>query len=120
MLLAGREIGGTIGVVQGTSQPEHVAMDESLGRLLPSGSVYAFLAEHRGRLFPDALFADLFPSALGRPSVPDAVVSTVLVLKALESHSDQEATEALTLALRWMAAWGWPVAWILFPPTVLS
>src|SRR4051812_50215462 len=65
-----REIGGTIGGVQGTSQPEHVAMDESLGRLLPSGSVYAFFAEHRGRVFPDGLFADLFPPALGPPRGP--------------------------------------------------
>src|SRR3954453_23282271 len=115
-----REIGGTIGVVQGTSQPEHVAMDESLGRLLPSGSVYAFLAEHRGRLFPDALFADLFPSALGRPSVPADVVATVLVLQALESHSDREATEALTFDLRWKAACGWPIGAPAFHPTVLT
>ncbi len=63
----------TIGVVQGTSHPEHVVMDaESVsGHLLPSGSVYAFLAEHRRELFPDAMFADLFPSQLGRPSVPE-------------------------------------------------
>jgi hypothetical protein len=32
------------------------------GHLLPSGSVYAFLAEHRRELFPDAMFPDLFPS----------------------------------------------------------
>src|SRR4051794_219000 len=95
-------------------------MDESLGRLLPSGSVYAFLAEHRGRLFPDALFADLFPSALGRPSVPADVVATVLVLQALESHSDREATEALTFDLRWKAACGWPIGAPAFHPTVLT
>jgi hypothetical protein len=40
------------------------------GHLLPSGSVYAFLAEHRRELFPDAMFADLFPSHLGRPGPP--------------------------------------------------
>ena len=56
-----------MGVVQGTSHPEHVVMDaESVsGHLLPPGSVYAFLAEHRRELFPDAMFADLFPSPLG-------------------------------------------------------
>lgn len=32
------------------------------GHLVPAGSVYAFLAEHRRRLFPDGLFADLFAS----------------------------------------------------------
>src|SRR4051812_13999472 len=77
--------GGTMGVVQGSSHPEHVVMDESLVRLLPSGSVYAFLAEHRRQLFPDAMFADLFPSHLGRPSVPAEVVATVLLLQAIDA-----------------------------------
>src|SRR4051794_7095182 len=90
------------------------------GHLLPSGSVYAFLAEHRRQLFPDALFADLFPSPLGRPSEPADVVATVLVLQALQGLSDREATEALTFDLRWKAACGWPVAEAAFHPTVLT
>jgi hypothetical protein len=90
------------------------------GHLLPSGSVYAFLAEHRRELFPDAMFADLFPSALGRPSVPGDVVAAVLVLQALEGRSDREATEALTFDLRWKAACGWPVAAAGFHSTVLT
>jgi hypothetical protein len=90
------------------------------GHLLPSGSVYAFLAEHRRELFPDAMFADLFPSALGRPSVPADVVAAVLVLQALEGRSDREATEALTFDLRWKAACGWPVSAAGFHPTVLT
>jgi hypothetical protein len=91
-----------MGVVQGTSHPEHVVMDaESVsGHLLPRGSVFAFLAEHRRELFPDAMFADLFPSPLGRPSVPADVVAAVLVLQALEGRSDREAVEALTFDLR--------------------
>jgi hypothetical protein len=115
-------IGGTIGVVQGTSHPEHVVMDaESVsGRLLPPGSVYAFLAEHRRQLFPDAMFADLFPSSLGRPSVPADVVASVLVLQALEGRSDREAVEALTFDLRWKAACGLPVAAAGFHSTVLT
>ena len=74
------------------------------GHLLPSGSVYAFLAEHRRELFPDPMFADLFPSPLGRPSVPADVVASVLVLQALQGLSDREAVEALTFDLRWKAA----------------
>ena len=54
------------------------------GHLLPQGSVYPFLAGHRRELFPDAMFADLFPSALGRPNVPADVVAVVLGLQALE------------------------------------
>src|SRR4051812_3150454 len=93
---------------------------ESLARLLPSGSVYAFLAEHRRELFPDEMFADLFPSRLGRPSVPADVVASVLVLQALEHRSDREAAEALTFDLRWKAAVGWPIGTPAFHPTVLT
>jgi hypothetical protein len=94
--------------------------ESSLDRLMPAGSVYAFLAEHRRRLFPDAMFADLFPSSLGRPSVPADVVAAVLVLQALEGRSDREAAEALTFDLRWKAACGLPVAATGFHPTVLT
>src|SRR5438270_1501232 len=111
-----------VGVVQGTSHPEHVVMDaESVsGHLLPPGSVFAFLAGHRRELFPDAMFADLFPSALGRPSVPADVVAAVLVLQALEGRSDREAIEALTFDLRWKAACEWPIGAAGFHPTVLT
>ena len=43
---------------------------EMAGHLVPPGSVFAFLAEHRGELFPDSSTADLFPSRTGRPSLP--------------------------------------------------
>src|SRR3954463_7848286 len=110
-----------MGVVQGTSPPAHVVMDvEWVAGLLPPGSVYAFLAEHRRELFPDEMFADLFPSPRGRPSEPADVVATVLVLQALEGRSDREATEALTFDLRWKAACGWPVGAAAFHPTVLT
>lgn len=83
---------------------------ESLaGHLLAEGSVFRFLAEHRGRLFPDALFADLFPSGRGRPSIPGEVIASVIVLQALHGLSDREAVEALTFDLRWKAACGYPV-----------
>lgn len=111
-----------MGVVQGTSPAQHGVMDAEsmLGGLLPSGSVYAFLAEHRRELFPDAMFADLFPSHLGRPSVPGDVVAGVLLLQALEGRSDREAVEALTFDLRWKAACGVPIAAAGFHATVLT
>jgi hypothetical protein len=108
--------------MQGTSPAQHGVMDAEswLGGLLPSGSVYAFLAEHRRALFPDEMFADLFPSRLGRPSVPADVVAAVLVLQALEGRTDREAAEALTFDLRWKAACGWPIGVPAFHPTVLT
>src|SRR3712207_9052029 len=65
------------------------------------------------------MFADLFPSPLGRPSVPADVVAAVLVLQALQGFSDREAVEALTFDLRWKAACGLPIA-AGFHPTVLT
>jgi hypothetical protein len=43
---------------------------EVAGGLVPAGSVFAFLAEHRRELFDDSFTADLFPSRTGRPSLP--------------------------------------------------
>jgi hypothetical protein len=43
---------------------------EMARHLVPAGSVFAFLAEHRWELFPDSFTADLFPSRTGRPSLP--------------------------------------------------
>src|SRR4051794_2475135 len=109
-------------VMQGTSPAQHGGMgaESWLDGLLPAGRVYAVLAEHRRELFPDAAFADLFPSPLGRPSVPAEVVASVLVLQALEGLPDRDAIEALTFDLRWKAATGWPVDKLGFHPTVLT
>jgi hypothetical protein len=84
------------------------------------GSVHVFLAEYRHRLFPDELFADLFPTRRGRPSVPADVVATVMVLQALEGRSDREAIMALQTDLRWKAAAGLAITDEAFHPTVLT
>jgi Transposase DDE domain group 1/Transposase domain (DUF772) len=82
-----------------------------VGHLVPAGSVYAFLAEHRQQVFPDGLFADLFPSGKGRPSVPGEVIASVLVLQTLQDLSDAEteAMQALRCDLRWKVACGLPI-----------
>ncbi len=90
------------------------------GHLLKPGSVFAFLAEHRRRLFPDLMFADLFPSQRGRPSVPADVMAAVIVLQTLHGMSDSETTEALTFDLRWKAAVGWPLTAKAFHDTTLT
>jgi hypothetical protein len=90
------------------------------GELLVPGSVFAFLAEHRGRLFPDSMMEDLFPSGRGRPSVPAPVIGSVLVLQALQGLSDRETAEALTFDLRWKAACGYGLNETAFHPTTLT
>jgi hypothetical protein len=97
--------------MQGESDRQRGLLDvESVaGHLLERGSVFALLAEHRDRLFPSELFADLFPSGRGRPSIPGEVIASVIVLQALYGHSDREAVDALTFDLRWKAACGYAI-----------
>ena len=108
--------------MQGRSGDQRELLDaESVaGHLLKPGSVFAFLAEHRRRLFPDEMFADLFRSGRGRPSVPADVIAAVLVLQTLHGLSDAETVDAVTFDLRWKAAVGWPVTASAFHATTLT
>ena len=94
--------------MQGQSRMDRELMDagEMAGHLVPAGSVFAFLAEHRRELFPDSFTADLFPSRTGRPSLPADLVASVLVLKELHDLSDAQTAEALKSGIRSKAA-GW-------------
>src|SRR5215216_6268733 len=87
--------------------------------LVPDGSVYAFLADHRQELFPPELFADLTRQGGGHPSVPAEVVATVMVLQALEGLSDREASSALRRDIAWKVACGLRLDDEGFHPTVL-
>jgi IS5 family transposase len=74
--------------------------------LIPAGSVFAFLAGHREELFPESMFADMYPSSNGRPSVPPQILACATMLQVLENLSDPEAVAALRCDLRWKAACG--------------
>jgi Transposase DDE domain/Transposase domain (DUF772) len=87
--------------------------------LVPDGSVYAFLADHRHELFPAELFADLMVQGRSHPSVPTQVVATVMVLQALEGLSDREAISALRRDIAWKVACGLRLDDEGFHPTVL-
>jgi hypothetical protein len=108
--------------VQGRSASDRELLDTAalVGHLVPAGSVYAFLAEHRREVFPEGLFADLFPSGRGRPSVPGEVIASVLVLQVLQDLSDSEAMQALRCDLRWKVACGLPIDHEGFHPTTLT
>jgi hypothetical protein len=94
--------------MQGEERLDRELLDAAAvaGRLVPAGSMFAFLAAHRHELFPDEEFADLFPSGRGRPSVPASVMAAVLVLQALHDYSDRETAEAVRCDLRWKVALG--------------
>jgi IS5 family transposase len=90
------------------------------GHLLKAGSVFGFLAAHRRELFPDEMFADLFPTGRGRPSVPADVMAAVITLQALHGLSDSETVDAVTFDLRWKTACGLAVSEDAFHPTTLT
>ena len=94
--------------MQGKSDPNRELLDAAAlcRQLVPEGSVEAFLADHRRELFGDELFADLFPSGRGRPSIPADVIATVMVLQALEGLSDRDAARALRDRISWKVAAG--------------
>lgn len=81
--------------------------------------MHAFLAEYRLGLFPDEMFADLFPVKRGRPSVPADVIATVMVLQALEGLSDRDAVRQLETNIAWKAATGLALTDAAFHSTVL-
>ncbi|AMB41148.1 MULTISPECIES: IS1182 family transposase [Paenarthrobacter] len=102
------------------AQRGYLDVEALAGELLAPGSVFAFLAKNRGRLFPDSVMEDLFPSRRGRPSVPAPVIGSVLVLQALQGLSDRETAEALTYDLRWKAACGYGLTDTAFHPSTLT
>src|SRR5438445_7578702 len=107
--------------MQGQSRMDRELLDagEMAGHLVPPGSVFAFLAEHRGELFPDSFIADLFPSWTGRPSLPADLVGSVLVLKELFDLSDAQTAEALRFDIRWKVACGRSLTQTSFDPSTL-
>jgi hypothetical protein len=107
--------------MQGIERADRQLLDAGalVGHLVPAGSMFAFLAAHRGELFGDEDFADLFPSGRGWPSVPASVMASVMVLQVLHDYSDAEAAEAARCDLRWKAACGFPLDHGGFDPSTL-
>jgi hypothetical protein len=108
-------------LMQGRSRQDRELLDagELAGHLVPEGSVFAFLAEHRRELFPDSFTADLFASRTGRPSLPADLVGSVLVLQALLDLSDGQTADALKFDIRWKVACGRSLTQVSFDPSTL-
>jgi len=104
----------------GNADPELLDARALVGHLVPAGSVFAFLAEHRCEVFPPELFEDLFPSRTGRPSLPCEVAAAVLVLQTLQDLSDRDAVQSVRCDLRWKVACGLPLDHEGFHPSTLT
>jgi hypothetical protein len=108
--------------VQGVERTDRELLDAAalVGHLVPAGSMFAFLAEHRRNLFPDKDFADLFPSGKGRRSMPGSVAASILTLQTLLDLSDAETAEAARCDLRWKVACGMALDDKGFHPSTLT
>src|SRR6266498_2799910 len=93
---------------------------EMCRELIPAGSVFAFLAGHREALFPAGMFADMYPSSNGRPSLPPQVLAATVVLQSLQGLSDFETVQELRCDLRWKAACGLGLYDTAFDPSLLT
>jgi IS5 family transposase len=93
---------------------------ETCRELIPAGSVFAFLAGHREALFPAGMFADMYPSPDGRPSMPPQVLAATVVLQALYGLPDFETVQELRCDLRWKAACGLGLLDTAFDPSLLT
>ncbi len=69
-------------------------------------SFYVFLASHRGQLFRDEDFADLYCSDNGRPSDPPSLPATALLQQTYEGVSDKEVKVGADFDLRWKVTLG--------------
>lgn len=76
-----------------------------LGRLKRNGKLYAFLRQHRHRLFDDAFQAELEAmyrsTGAGKDPLPPALLAMVVLLQSYAGASDATAVELSLLDLRW-------------------
>src|SRR4051794_41919313 len=66
------------------------------------------------------MFADMYPSANGRPSMPPQILSTAITLQSLHGLSDFDAVQELRCDLRWKAACGLGLYDTAFDPSLLT
>jgi len=95
----------------GTRAPQQGLFDADTmyGEYVGRESFYGFLAQHRGELFQDEDFAQMYCANNGRPSLPPSLLAMALVLQTHDKVSDEEAVRHEALHVR--AGWrGPPVA----------
>jgi hypothetical protein len=66
------------------------------------------------------MFADMYPSANGRPSMPPQILAAAITLQALHGLSDFETVQELRCDLRWKAAGGLGLHDMAFDPSLLA
>ena len=113
---------GIMGGMLGVERLDRKLLDTMsvCGDLVPVGSVYRFLAEHRRAVFPDGMFADLY-GGRGRPSSRVGSGHRVGVAGVggfIGSGSDRPVACVIFVG-RPRRGWGWLIH-LGFHPTVLT
>ena len=88
--------------------------------LIKKNSFYAKMREHADSIISDNDFADIYCLNNGRPSVPPARMTKVLILQHYEGLSDRQALEMLRFNIKWKYALNVPVGYEGFHPTLLT
>jgi transposase len=91
---------------QRSAQPGLFEADTLFVDFVGRQNFYGFLASQRDDLFRDEDFAGLYCRNNGRPSVPQSLLATALVLQAYAGVSDDEAKQSADYDLRWKVALG--------------
>ncbi len=102
------------------NQPSLTDTEAFCAKLIKPGSLYEFLSNNRRTLFSDDKFVHLYPSKVGRPSIPPSRIASIMVLQTLEGLSDREALEQVRLNLAWKIALGLALDDEGFSPNVLT
>jgi len=85
------------GIPEETRQVAHAAF--------PKGNVYLWMKDELGDLYPDSLFADLYPG-VGQPALAPGKIAWVLVMQFMEGLSDRQAADAVRARIDWKYALG--------------
>jgi len=87
--------------------------------LIDKNSFYAKMHQFSDKIITDDDFADIYCLDNGRPSVPPARITKVLILQNYENLSDREALEMLRFNIKWKYALNVPVGYEGFDRSLL-
>ena len=87
--------------------------------LMDKNSFYAKMRDCTDKIITDDDFADIYCLDNGRPSVPPARLTKVLILQNYENLSDREALEMLRFDIRWKYALNVPMDYEGFDRSLL-
>ena len=88
--------------------------------LIKKNSFYAKMREHADSIISDNDFADIYCLNNGRPSVPPARMTKVLILQHYEGLSDRQALEMLRFNIKWKYALNVPLNYEGFDDSLLT